>query len=166
MITLKARRRVKHMKTHPLSNAWIKQNSDRANQNQRARNIDTCCVKGCLSKKTIRNYKSLKCGIYNVKRGHPHCKICAYHYTHDLQLWKESYRFNDIKYCCISDCRNQSCGKYYRDMHEKYEIKLKHKIDKKIKRLSLKELTICYEHFHKDEFRYCIGLILLASYCV
>lgn len=45
-----------------------------------------CCIKGCRSEKSCRNFSSLR-GNWEIKKNFPHLKICSHHYNHDFKLF-------------------------------------------------------------------------------
>jgi len=66
----------------PESRTWVRENTlPFINMYEE----DRCCVENCKSKKSIRNFTSLK-GVWKVKNNCKHRKICFHHYNHDLKL--------------------------------------------------------------------------------
>jgi len=122
------------MLTNPESRKWIKENNKDINKGKLILNKDTCCI--CFSKKSIRNFSSLK-GEWK-RRHYIHKKICNYHYNHDLSLFPRK-RIRKRK----RKNTNFDIGDY--DIHEKNKRKRRKKFKPKPKTQNH------HKNYHKNQ---------------
>lgn len=127
---------------------------------------ETCCILGCKSEKSIRNFKSLK-GVWKVKEN-THRKICVFHYNHDLKIHPRRKRKRitetqkptmvtrkrrklsntdvflslENEKCCIERCSEFASVRNYSSLRGTWELKrtAKNRDTKKI----------CNNHYLKD----------------
>jgi len=103
---------------------------------------ERCCVEGCRSRKTIRNFTCLE-GVWKVKNNCKHRKVCIYHYNHDLKLnprkpskkrkrvktrmferkTKRRKRKSKIYICCIFGCQKEASVRKFSCLKGKWVLK-------------------------------------------